>query len=88
MITVALLPSVALGIHCLHNVLCFCLFKTVLPFKNSCIKTDIKTSLWQHFISNMEALVLYAKMINVRKYIVVVVIIIIIIIIIIFIEPQ
>ena len=35
----------------------------------------------------MEALVLYAKMINVRKYIVVVVIIIIIIIII-FIEPQ
>ena len=39
----------------------------------------------------MEALVLYAKMINVRKYIVVVVIIIfiiIIIIIIIFIEPQ
>ena len=33
----------------------------------------------------MEALVLYAKMINVRKYIVVVVIIIIIII---FIEPQ
>ena len=38
----------------------------------------------------MEALVLYAKMINVRKYIVVVVIIsiIIIIITIIFIEPQ
>ena len=37
----------------------------------------------------MEALVLYAKMINVRKYIVVVgIIIIIIIIIIIFIEPQ
>ena len=35
----------------------------------------------------MEALVLYAKMINVRKYIVVVIIIIIIIIII-FIEPQ